>query len=111
MFGGLLGKAGGVVNQHQRTTLVIGAAILGYAFKEGWLQKIPLIGKAGPITSFGLLGWGAKEILKVNMPPLVDNAVTCALVLSAFNYTAQPGGQLLGEGAAFSHPGGAVFFD
>ena len=110
MFGGLLSKAGGVVNQHQRTTLVIGAAILGYAFKEGWLQKIPLVGKAGPITSFGLLGWGAKEILKVQMPAIVDNAVTCALVLSAFNYTAQPGGQLLGD-AAFSHPGGAVFFD
>jgi hypothetical protein len=113
MFGNLLGRGAAVVGSHQRTALVVGGAALGYAHKEGWLAKVPIIGKAGPVTSFGLLGWGAKEILKMKLPEIVDNAVTCALVLSAFNYTASGGQQILGQGDSSSayYPGGAVFFD
>jgi hypothetical protein len=108
----LLGRGGAVVTNNQRTTLAIGAFALGYAHKEGWLAKVPIIGKAGPVTSFGLLGWGAKEILHMKLPDIVENAVTCALVLSAFNYSASGFTQVLGQDSsqAAYYPGGAVFY-
>lgn len=102
MFGNFLGGKGG-----HRTAIAVGSLALGYASKEGWLAKLPLIGKAGPITSFGLLGWGAEEFLKWKLPPLVSDAVTAALALSAFNIGFSGGQTIVGE----DMPGGAVFFD
>jgi len=104
MFGNFLGGKGG-----HRTAIAIGSLALGYASKEGWLAKLPLVGKAGPITSFGLLGWGAEEFLKWKLPPLVSDAVTAALALSAFNIGFSGGQTIVGD--AYQMPGGAVFFD
>lgn len=104
MFGNFLGGKGG-----HRTAIAVGSLALGYASKEGWLAKLPLIGKAGPITSFGLLGWGAEEFLKWKLPPLVSDAVTAALALSAFNIGFSGGQTVVGD--AYQMPGGAVFFD
>jgi hypothetical protein len=102
--GNFLGGRGG-----HRTAIVIGSAALGYAQKEGWLAKLPVVGKAGPITSFGLLGWGAEEFLKMKLPPLVQDMVTAALSLSAFNIGFSGGTTIVGD--AYQMPGGAVFFD
>lgn len=105
---GILGSLGGRVGS--RTAIVIGSAALGYAQKEGWLAKLPIIGKAGPITSFGLLGWGAEEFMHVKLPPIVHDMITSALALSAFNIGFSGGQTLVGE-EAYHLPGGAVFFD
>jgi hypothetical protein len=106
--GGLLG---GVLSggRGSRTAIVIGSAALGYASKEKWLEKLPVIGKAGPITSFGLLGWAAEEFMHVRLPPLVHDMITSALALSAFNIGFSGGNTLVGD--AYQTPGGAVFFD
>ena len=90
-IGGFLGGRGG-----HRTAVVIGSAALGYAQKEGWLAKLPVVGKAGPITSFGLLGWGAEEFLKMKLPPLVGDMITAALALSAFNIGFSGGTTIVG---------------
>lgn len=100
---------GGSKSGH-RTAIVIGSAALGYASKEGWLQKLPVVGKAGPITSFGLLGWGAEQILHVKLPAIVTDMITSALALSAFNLGFSGGQTLVGQDA-YQMPGGAVFFD
>lgn len=102
-IGGLLSTSKG-----SRGALALGALALGYASKEGWLAKLPLIGKAGPITSFGLLGFGAEEFLHMKLPGIVHDAVTCSLVLSAFNIGFSGGNTIVGDDHA---PGGAVFFD
>ena len=111
--GGLLG--GGVGNflggrGGHRTAVVMGSAALGYAQKEGWLAKLPVVGKAGPITSFGLLGWGAEEFLHMKLPQLVQDMITAALALSAFNLGFSGGSTIVGE-QGYQMPGGAVFFD
>lgn len=93
-----------------RMALTIGGLALGYASKEKWLEKLPLIGKAGPITSFGLLGFAAEEFGKVRLPNIVHDAVTASLVLSAFNIGFSGGQTIVGEDA-YTLPGGAVFFD
>lgn len=103
-IGGLLSTSKG-----SRGALALGALALGYASKEGWLAKLPLIGKAGPITSFALLGFGAEEFLHVKLPGIVHDAVTCGLVLSAFNIGFSGGNTIVGDEHAA--PGGAVFFD
>lgn len=103
-IGNFLGGRGG-----HRTAIVIGSAALGYAQKEGWLAKLPVVGKAGPITSFGLLGWGAEEFLHMKLPPLVQDMITSALALSAFNLGFSGGTTIVGE--SYQMPGGAVFFD
>jgi hypothetical protein len=110
--GGILGSVGGFLGGKggHRTAIVIGSAALGYAQKEGWLAKLPVVGKAGPITSFGLLGWGAEELLKMKLPPLVQDMVTAALSLSAFNLGFTGGTTIVGADA-YQMPGGAVFFD
>ena len=110
--GGALGKIGGFFGGRSghRTAVIFGSAALGYAQKEGWLAKLPILGKAGPITSFGLLGWGAEEILKLKLPPIVQDMVTSALALSAFNIGFS-GGQTLVGADAYQMPGGAVSFD
>lgn len=102
--GNFLGGRGG-----HRTAIVIGSAALGYAQKEGWLAKLPVVGKAGPITSFGLLGWGAEEFLHMKLPPIVQDMITSALALSAFNLGFSGGTTIVGE--SYQMPGGAVFFD
>jgi hypothetical protein len=102
--GNFLGGRGG-----HRTAIVIGSAALGYAQKEGWLAKLPVVGKAGPITSFGLLGWGAEEFLHMKLPPIVQDMITSALALSAFNLGFSGGQTIVGE--SYQMPGGAVFFD
>ncbi len=102
--GNFLGGRGG-----HRTAIVIGSAALGYAQKEGWLAKLPVVGKAGPITSFGLLGWGAEEFLHMKLPPIVQDMITSALALSAFNLGFSGGTTIVGD--AHQMPGGAVFFD
>lgn len=109
--GGALGSVGNFLGGRggHRTAIVIGSAALGYAQKEGWLAKLPVVGKAGPITSFGLLGWGAEEFLKMKLPPLVQDMVTAALSLSAFNLGFSGGSTIVGD--AYQMPGGAVFFD
>ena len=109
--GGALGSVGNFLGGRggHRTAIVIGSAALGYAQKEGWLAKLPVVGKAGPITSFGLLGWGAEEFLKMKLPPLVQDMVTAALSLSAFNIGFTGGTTIVGDG--YQMPGGAVFFD
>lgn len=104
--GGLLAGIGGRVSSKPRTAIVIGSAALGYAHKEQWLNKLPLIGKAGPITSFALLGWAAEEIFKIKLPSLVHDMVTAGLSISAFNLGASGGQTIVGE----SYPGGAVFY-
>jgi hypothetical protein len=105
------GGVGGFLNSPKgsRTALALGALALGYASKEGWLAKLPLIGKAGPITSFGLIGFGAEELGHVRLPNIVHDAVTCALVLSAFNIGFSGGNTIVGD--EYQLPGGAVFFD
>lgn len=111
--GGALGSVGNFLGGRggHRTAIVIGSAALGYAQKEGWLAKLPVVGKAGPITSFGLLGWGAEEFLKMKLPPLVQDMVTAALSLSAFNIGFTGGTTIVGGADAYQMPGGAVFFD
>ena len=109
---GALGSVGnflGGSKSGHRTAIVIGSAALGYASKEGWLAKLPVVGKAGPITSFGLLGWGAEQFLHVKLPPIVQDMITSALALSAFNLGFSGGQTLVGD--AYQMPGGAVFFD
>lgn len=106
-----LGKIGsffGGSKSGHRTAIIISSAVLGWAQKEGWLAKLPVIGKAGPITSFGLLGWGAEEFLKLSLPPIVSDMVTSALALSAFNIGLSGGETIVG---GYQAPGGAVFFD
>jgi hypothetical protein len=71
------------------------------------LEKLPVIGKAGPITSFGLIGWGAEEIAKIKLPPIVHDMVTASLAISAFNLGFSGGNQIVGDG----YEGGAVFFE
>lgn len=109
--GGLaLGGLGKFIGGGHRAPILVGAAALGFAHQHKFLEKLPVIGKAGPVTSFGLLGWGAEEILKIRVPGIVHDAVTAALTISAFNigFTAgSPGGvNVVGE----DYPGGAVFF-
>jgi len=108
---GVLGGVGNFLGGRSghRTAIVIGSAALGYAQKEGWLAKLPAVGKAGPITSFGLLGWGAEEFLHMKLPPIVQDMITSALALSAFNLGFTGGQTVVGEG--YQMPGGAVFFD
>lgn len=110
--GGALGSVGNFLGGRggHRTAIVIGSAALGYAQKAGWLAKLPVVGKAGPITSFGLLGWGAEEFLKVKLPPIVQDMITSALALSAFNIGFSGGTTIVGA-EAYQMPGGAVFFD
>lgn len=105
-------RIGGFLNtpRGSRTAIVIGSAALGYASKEKWLEKLPIIGKAGPITSFGLLGWAAEEFAHMKLPNIVHDMVTSALALSAFNLGFSGGQTLVGE-EAYTLPGGAVFFD
>jgi hypothetical protein len=109
--GGVLGGVGNFLGGRggHRTAIVIGSAALGYAQKEGWLAKLPVVGKAGPITSFGLLGWGAEEFLHMKLPPIVQDMITSALALSAFNLGFSGGSTIVGE--QYQMPGGAVFFD
>lgn len=108
-------RSGGILSgitsggRGSRTAIVLGSAALGYASKEKWLEKLPVVGKAGPITSFGLLGWAAEEFLKLKVPPLVHDMITSALALSAFNIGFSGGNTLVGD--AYQTPGGAVFFD
>jgi len=104
MFGNFLGGKGG-----HRTAVAIGSLALGYASKEGWLAKLPIVGKAGPITSFGLLGFAAEEFLHMKLPAIVSDAITAALALSAFNIGFSGGQTVVGDG--YQMPGGAVFFD
>jgi len=92
-----------------RTAIVVGSLALGFASKKGWLAKLPVVGKAGPITSFGLLGWGAEEFLKIKLPPIVQDMITSSLALSAFNIGFSGGETIVGD--AYQMPGGAVFFD
>lgn len=100
---------------HSRTATLIAAAALGYAQKAGWLAKLPHIGTAGPITSFALIGWGLEELAKMKLPPLVHDMITNALCISAFNIGLSGGTTIVGgselDGASYSMPGGAVFFD
>lgn len=99
---------------HTRTSTLIGAAALGFAQKQGWLAKLPHVGTAGPITSFALIGWGLEELAKMHLPPLVHDMITSALAISAFNLGVSGGTTIVGDeldGAAYSMPGGAVFFD
>jgi hypothetical protein len=102
--GGLLSTSKG-----SRGALALGALLLGYASKEGWLAKLPVIGKAGPITSFGLLGFGAEEFMHMKLPSIVHDAVTGALILSAFNIGFSGGQTIVGDD--YGAPGGAVFFE
>lgn len=102
--GNFLGGRGG-----HRTAIVVGSLVLGFASKKGWLAKLPVVGKAGPITSFGLLGWGAEEFLKIKLPPIVQDMITSSLALSAFNIGFSGGETIVGD--AYQMPGGAVFFD
>lgn len=102
--GGLLSTSKG-----SRGALALGALLLGYASKEGWLAKLPVIGKAGPITSFGLLGFGAEEFMHMKLPGIVHDAVTGALILSAFNIGFSGGQTIVGDD--YGTPGGAVFFE
>lgn len=102
--GGLLSTSKG-----SRGALALGALLLGYASKEGWLAKLPVIGKAGPITSFGLLGFGAEEFMHMKLPGIVHDAVTGALILSAFNIGFSGGQTIVGD--EYGAPGGAVFFE
>lgn len=90
-----------------RLPLLLGAAALGYSHKQGWLQKLPLVGKAGPITSAAILGWGAEEVLKFKLPKIAHDAVTAGLVISAFNLGLSGGETIVGN----EYPGGAVFFE
>lgn len=106
--GSILGRFGGRTGS--RTAILIGSAALGYASKEGWLAKLPLVGKAGPLTSFGILGWGAEELLKLRLPPIVQDMITSALAISAFNFGLSGGSTISGE-EAYVLPGGAVVFD
>lgn len=92
-----------------RTAIVVGSLALGFASKKGWLQKLPLVGKAGPITSFGIIGWGLEEFAKIKLPPIVQDMVTSSLALSAFNIGFSGGETIVGD--AYQMPGGAVFFD
>jgi hypothetical protein len=111
--GGGLGSVGsflGGTKSGHRTAIVIGSAALGYAQKQGWLAKLPVIGKAGPITSFALLGWGAEQFLHMKLPAIVSDMVTSALALSAFNVGFSGGTTLVGA-EAYQMPGGAVFYD
>lgn len=107
---GLGGGLAKFVGGGHRAPILLGAAALGYAHQHKVLEKLPLIGKAGPVTSFGLLAWGAEEILKIRVPGIVHDAATAALAISAFNigFTAgSPGGvNVVGH----EYPGGAVFF-
>jgi hypothetical protein len=105
MFGNFLGGKGG-----HRTAVAVGSLALGYASKEGWLAKLPIVGKAGPITSFGLLGFAAEEFLHMKLPPLVSDAITAALALSAFNIGFSGGQTVVGDGG-YGQGGSAVFFD
>jgi hypothetical protein len=89
--------------------ILLASAALGYAHKEGWLGKLPLVGKAGPITSASLLGWGAEEVLKFKLPKIVHDMVTAGLTISAFNLGFSGGQSIVGD--EYSYPGGAVFFD
>lgn len=107
------GGLGGLLGHHapgNRTAIIIGSALLGYAQKQGWTAKVPLIGKAGAITSFGLLGWGAEELLHMKLPDIVKDMITSALSLSAFNIGFTGGTTIVGE-QGYQMPGGAVFFD
>jgi hypothetical protein len=107
--GGLLSGIGSSGGTKSRISLALGAAALGYAHKEGWLNKLPIIGKAGPITSAALIGFGLEEFGKVRLHPILHDAVTAGLVLSAFNLGFSGGNTIVGEGDAY--PGGAVFFE
>jgi len=102
--GNFLGGRGG-----HRTAIFVCSLALGFASKKGWLAKLPVVGKAGPITSFGLLGWGAEEFLKIKLPPIVQDMITSSLALSAFNIGFSGGETIVGD--AYQMPGGAVFFD
>jgi hypothetical protein len=107
-FGGLAKLVGG----GHRAPIMVGALALGFANQHGWLQKLPLLGKAGPITSAALLGWGAEELLHVKLPQIAHDAITAGLCISAFNIGntmgSAGGTQLVGDGV---YPGGAVFFE
>jgi hypothetical protein len=99
---------------HSRTATVMAAAALGFAQKQGWLAKLPHVGSAGPVTSFALIGWGLEELAKMKLPPLVHDMITNALAISAFNLGLSGGQTIVGDeldGASYSMPGGAVFFD
>lgn len=105
-----LGGLGRFIGGGHRAPILVGAAALGFAHQHKVLEKLPLIGKAGPVTSAGLLGWGAEELLKIKLPGIVHDAITAALAISAFNigFTAgsKDGINVVGE----DYPGGAVFF-
>jgi hypothetical protein len=109
--GGALGSVGNFLGGKggHRTAIVVGSLALGFASKKGWLAKLPVVGKAGPITSFGLLGWGAEEFLKIKLPSIVTDMITSSLALSAFNIGFSGGDTIVGD--AYQMPGGAVFFD
>lgn len=116
--GASLGGLSKFIGGGHRAPIMLGAAALGFAHKEQWLQKLPLVGKAGPVTSFGLLGWAAEELLKIKVPGIVHDAITASLTISAFNIgttVGSPGGiSLVGEDdgiAGNAYPGGAVFYE
>lgn len=113
--GGSGGKILGLATKHSRTSIALASGALGYCQKMGWLQKLPHVANAGPVTSFALLGWAAEELLHIKLPPLVHDMITSGLAISAFNLGLSGGTQIVGddelEGATYSMPGGAVFFD
>lgn len=106
---GLLSNLGSRAST-SRVPLMLGAALLGYATKEGWLGKLPLIGKAGPVTSFGLLVWGAEELGKMRLPWMVQRAGDAALMISAFNMGMTGGQTVVGDEQRYAFPGGAVVY-
>lgn len=105
---GLLSNLGSRAST-SRVPLLIGAALLGYATKEGWLTKLPLLGKAGPVTSFGLLTWGAEELGKMKLPWMLTQAGNAALMISAFNMGMTGGSTVVGDERSV-YPGGAVVY-
>lgn len=104
-------RVGAGIISKPRTAIVLGSAALGFANQQKWLEKLPVIGSAGPITSFGLIGWGLEELGHMRLPPLLHDMITSALAISAFNIGNTVGGEggikLVGE----SYPGGAAFYE
>lgn len=92
-----------------RLPLILGAAALGFASSEGWLAKLPSVGKAGPVTGAALIGWAAEEFLHIKLPRLAHDAVTAGLVLSSFNLGFSRGTTVVGD--EYAYPGGAVFLE
>ena len=105
------------VSSDPRIKIAIGAWLIGEAQKRGFLNNLPkVLPNAGILTNAVALAWLAEKFFHVRWPPIVQDAITAGVGMTAFTFGstgAIVGDDVLGaNGAAAApfYPGGFVAY-